>query len=75
MSIHDQIKSVLNGECDPESLGPYWRFDLALPIYKTACKLLDMPKDQRQQLTDHIPPRILDLCRAEAKRLLALRGQ
>ncbi len=75
MSIHDRIKAALAGEIEPETLGPYWQHDLAMPVYKMACKLLDMPKEQRARVTATMPPRILELCRAEAKRLSTLRRQ
>lgn len=75
MSIHDRIKAALAGEIEPETLGPYWQHDLAMPVYQMACKLLDMPKEQRARVTATLPPRILDLCRAEAVRLSTLRRQ
>lgn len=75
MSIHDKIKAALAGEIEPEALGPYWQHDLAMPVYKMACKLLDMPKEQRGKVTATLPPRILELCRAEAVRLSTLRRQ
>ncbi len=75
MSIHDRIKAALAGEIEPETLGPYWQHDLAMPVYHIACKLMDMPKGQRARVTATLPPRILELCRAEAVRLSTLRRQ
>lgn len=76
MTIHDRIKSALAGEIEPDELGPHWRHDLAMPIYQTACKLLETESDEkRKRLASRLPPRILELCRAEAKRLLQYRKQ
>ena len=47
----------------------------ALYIYKTACKLLETPKDARKAITDTLDAVTLDRCREEAKRLLELRAQ
>lgn len=74
--IRDLIIYALEGRIPPEELGPHWRHDLAMPIYKTACKLLETESDtERKRLAARMPPRILDLCRAEAKRLLQYRKQ
>jgi len=74
MTIHDRIKSALAGEIEPEDLGPHWRHDLAMPIYQTACKLLACKRDyERKLITAQMPPRILEMCREEGKRLLAYR--
>ncbi len=71
MSIHDRIKAALAGEIEPETLGPYWQHDLAMPVYHMACKLLETESDtERKRLAARMPQRILELCRAEAKRLL-----
>lgn len=74
-AIYQRIVGVLEGKAEPETLGPYWQHDLAMPVYHMACKLLDMPKEQRARVTATLPPRILELCRAEAVRLSTLRRQ
>lgn len=73
MTIHDNIKSVIAGQAPPETLGPYWRFDIALPVYVMTCRLLDTPQERRAAITATMPPRILELCREEAKRLITHR--
>lgn len=73
MTIHDRIKSALAGEIEPEELGPHWRHDLAMPIYQAACKLLECRDYERKVITAQMPPKILELCREEGKRLLAYR--
>ncbi len=74
--IRDSIVDALEGRIPPEELGPHWRHDLAMPIYQTACKLLETESDEkRKRLAARLPPRILELCRAEAKRLLQYRKQ
>ena len=74
--IRDRIVDALEGLIQPEDIGPHWRHDLAMPIYQTACKLLDTDSDEkRKRLAARLPPRILELCRTEAKRLLQYRKQ
>lgn len=74
MTIHDRIKSALAGEIEPEELGQHWRHDLAMPIYQTACKLLACDREyERKLITAQMPPRILEMCREEGKRLLDYR--
>lgn len=74
--ISDRIVAALEGRIPPEQLGPHWRHDLAMPIYKAACKLLETESDtERKRLAARMPPRILEMCRAEAKRLLQYRKQ
>ncbi|MNQ24560.1 hypothetical protein D3C85_377560 [compost metagenome] len=64
---------VLNGEAEPESLGPPWQADIGLPIYQKACQILDMPKEKRSKEIDRHAPRIAELIRAEMIRLHRLR--
>lgn len=74
--IRDRIIDALEGRIPPEELGPHWRHDLAMPIYHAACKLLACDREyERKLITAQIPPRILELCREEGKRLLAYRRQ
>lgn len=71
--IRDRIVDALEGRIPPEDLGPHWRHDLAMPIYQTACKLLECREYERKVITAQMPPRILEMCREEGKRLLAYR--
>lgn len=74
--IRDSIVDALEGRIPPEELGPHWRHDLAMPIYQTACKLLACKRDyERKVITAQMPPRILEMCREEGKRLLDYRRQ
>ena len=71
--IANLISSVLAGEAAPESLGPSWKADLAMPIYEEANRILAMPKDERRAEIDRHPTAIAAMVALEAKRLYAMR--
>lgn len=69
MEIYRAIKAVLNGEAEPETLGPSRPHDLAMPVYLKARSILKMPKEERSKEIDRHAERIAELIRAEMIRL------
>ena len=71
--IAELIMRVLNGDSQPEELGPCWRADLMIPIRDRAIKILELPKDRRRAAINDNPPEIAKLLAVEVRRLYILR--
>lgn len=72
--VRVRIVDVLEGRAEPETLGPYWRHDIALPLYELACQILRMPHAQRREEINKRAASIVPHIEEEVKRIHAIRS-
>lgn len=71
--IAELIMRVLNGDSQPEELGPCWRADLMIPIRDRAIKILELPIRERASAIESHCPAVAGLLKAEVTRIHRIR--
>lgn len=73
MKPSDELQAALSGQIRVSDLSEGVRSWLRLPVYRIACRLLAMTKDDMIKAADKLPVDIKQLAREECRRLLVLR--